>query len=350
MSRFLHSRFSEIAPYVPGEQPCGRPWVKLNTNESPYPPAPGVAKAVAGTTEQLNLYPEITGESVGKPLAAFLGVAENQVFAANGSDEVLAFCFWAFCPDGAAFADITYGFYHVYSRMFEVEPAILPLRKDFSLNPLDYKGVGRTIFIASPNSPTAQALRLEEIENILRWNPGNLVVVDEAYIAFGGQTAIPLLDKYDNLLVVGTFSKARSLAGARLGYAAGSVELIEELKRMKYGFNPYNVNSMTLAAANASLADDVYYQNCVRKIVQTRDNTQEELRALGFVSADSAANFLFVSHPQHSASHLFQRLREEGVLVRWFKQPRIENHLRVSVGSEEQMQVFVKATRRILEE
>ena len=348
MSRFLHPRFAAVAPYVPGEQPKGRRLVKLNTNECPYPPAPGVEKAVAASASRLNLYPEISAESVTKPLAAFLGLPENQVFVANGSDEILAFCFWAFCPGGAAFADITYGFYEVYAKMYGVEAQIIPLAEDFSLRPADYAALGRTIFIASPNSPTALAISRAEIETILQANPENLVVVDEAYVAFGGETALPLLEKYDNLLVVGTFSKSRSLAGARLGYAAGSVALIEDLGKMKFGFNPYNVNSMTQTAAAASLADTAYYESCVSRVVATREKTRAELEAMGFSCTDSKANFLFISHPECPAETLFQRLREEGVLVRWLRQPRTENHLRVTVGSEEEMEFFTAALGRIL--
>lgn len=348
MSRYITPRFRDVAPYVPGEQPYGRKWVKLNTNESPYPPAPMVGQAVASVAEKLNLYPEISCESVAKPLAEFLGLAPSQVFVANGSDEILAFCFWGFCPSGAAFADITYGFYHVYAKMYDVEARIIPLEEDFSLNPLDYTGAGRTIFIASPNSPTGLALPRATIENILRWNPGNLVVVDEAYIAFGGESAVPLLEQYDNLLVVGTFSKARGLAGARLGYAAGSPELISGLGRMKYGFNPYNVNSMTLAAAAASLADKAYYKNCVSRIVATREKTQDALREMGFLCTASQANFMFIHHPRHSAERIFQQLRDSGILVRWFQQPRVREYLRVSVGSEEEMDFFTQTMRSIL--
>ncbi len=348
MSRYLHPRFQDIAPYTPGEQPAERKWIKLNTNESPYPPAPGVGEAVAQSVARLNLYSDIGCEAVTKPLAAFLGLAQNRVFVANGSDEILAFCFWGFCPRGAAFADVTYGFYQVYARMYEVEEKIIPLEENFRLNPLHYTGAGRTIFLANPNAPTGLALRLAEIENILRWNPGNLVVVDEAYIAFGGESAVPLLEKYDNLLVVGTFSKSRSLAGARLGYAAGSPELVAGLGRMKFGFNPYNVNSMTQAAAAASLADNGYYEDCVQRVVHTREKTQEALRAMGFLSTESQANFLFIHHPQHSAEELFHRLREAGILVRWFQRPRVRDYLRVTVGSEQEMDCFTRAVREIV--
>ncbi len=349
MSRFLNQRFHDIAPYVPGEQPLGKKQIKLNTNESPYPPAPGVCKAVSSASNSLNLYPELGSAGVVKPLAAFLGLAEEQVFVANGSDEILAFCFWAFCQNGATFADITYGFYHVYCRMYDVPAKLVPLEEDFRLNPLDYTGARSTIFIASPNSPTGLALTCGEIENILRWNPGNLVVIDEAYIAFGGESALPLLQKYDNLLVVGTFSKARGLAGGRLGYAAGSPALMGDLGRMQYGFNPYSVNSMTQAAAAASLADTAYYESCVARIVETRKKTTQALSELGFFCTDSQANFLFISHPACPAEEFYLRLREEGILVRWFQRPRVQNYLRVSVGSEEEMQAFVAATRRILE-
>ena len=348
MSRFLNPRFTGIAPYTPGEQPTGREWVKLNTNECPYPPAPGVLDAVKNSVERLNLYPEITGESTLDALSGFLGLPRDHLFIANGSDEVLAFCFWAFCPQGAAFADITYGFYEVYARMFAVEPLIIPLHEDYTVTPMEYTGLNRTIFIANPNAPTGLALPQSQIENILKWNPRSLVVVDEAYIAFGGQTSVPLIEKYDNLLVVGTFSKSRSLAGARFGYAAGNPALMGDLGRMRYGFNPYNVNTMTMAAAIASLQDEAYYKSCTGKIIATREKTLARLQEMGFQYTDSVANFIFIDHPRMEAERLFRALREEGVLVRWFGHPRIQNRLRVTIGSEEEMRLFVEATERVL--
>ncbi|MDL2252889.1 histidinol-phosphate transaminase [Ruminococcaceae bacterium OttesenSCG-928-I18] len=348
MSRFLNPRFQGIAPYTPGEQPTGRKWVKLNTNESPYPPAPGVWPAVEKSLERIQLYPEISCESVHKPLSHFLGLPEDHLFIANGSDEVLAFCFWAFCPRGAAFADITYGFYRVFADMYEVDSLVLPLAEDYSLTPSDYHALGRTLFIANPNAPTGLALSRQEVETILRENRESLVVVDEAYIAFGGQTAVPLVKKYDNLLVTGTFSKSRSLAGARFGYAAGRPELIEDLGRMRYGFNPYNVNTMTMAAAIASLEDQAYYEDCTARIVKTRDKAQRALQEMGFSCTDSKANFLFVEHPEFSAKKLFECLRERGILVRWFEKPRIQNRLRITVGSEAEMQALLEAVERIV--
>ncbi len=348
MSRFLHPRFLHLTPYVPGEQPTGRKWIKLNTNENPYPPGPTVGMAVSETMSSLQLYPEITSESVVKPLAHFLGVNSEQVFVANGSDEVLAFIFWALCPNGAAFADITYGFYEVYSDMYGVDKTVVPLRDDFSIQVQDYQHLNKTIFIANPNAPTGLALTCLEIEQIVSSNKNNLVVVDEAYVAFGAETAVPLLEKYDNLLIVGTFSKARSLAGARLGYAAGSSQLIQDLNRMKFGFNPYNVNTMTLAAARASLEDRAYYESCVERVCKTRDKTTKELELLGFVCTNSLANFLFITHPTYKAEELFLALRDNGILVRWFNKARIENHLRVSVGTEEEMADFVQAMQNII--
>ncbi len=348
MSRFLHPRFESLVPYVPGEQPKGRKLIKLNTNENPYPPSPGVQKAVDEAVHSLNLYPEISGEQVKPALASFLCVKEEQLFLANGSDEVLAFAFWAFCKNGAAFADITYGFYKVYSAMYEVEALHIPLREDFSIDPKDYRNLGKTIFLANPNAPTGLALSLEDLDMILLNNTENLVVVDEAYVAFGAESATVLLEKYDNLLVVGTFSKARSLAGARFGYAAGSKELIADLERMKFGFNPYNVNAMTLAAAKASLEDGEYYEQCQKRVCNTRDKTMKMLEKMGFHCTNSKANFLFISHENHRAQDLFLALREQGVLVRWFQSERIQNHLRVSVGTEEEMQCFVNALQNAM--
>ncbi len=347
MSQFLHPRFQGLAPYVPGEQPTGCKLIKLNTNENPYPPAPKVKKAVEKTVDTLNLYSEITCDSVKSPLAKFLGVSQDRVFVANGSDEVLAFIFWALCPNGAAFADITYGFYKVYSAMYGVEANVIPLRDDFTLSVQDYVGLHKTIFLANPNAPTGLALRRVDIEEVLRANPNCLVVVDEAYVAFGAESAVPLLENYSNLLVVGTFSKARSLAGARFGYAVGSAELMDDLNRMKFGFNPYNVNSMSMAAAKASLEEDDYYRQCLARVCKTRDDTAAELKKMGFSCTNSAANFLFISHERFLAEDLFKKLRNAGILVRWFQQARIQNHLRVSIGTEQDMQYFVQVLQTI---
>ncbi len=232
--------------------------------------------------------------------------------------------------------------------MYEVKTSIIPLHDDFSICPQDYDGLKKNIFLANPNAHTGLPLSLSSIESILCQNKDRLVVVDEAYVAFGAQSAVSLIDKYDNLLVVGTFSKARSLAGARFGYAVGNLELIKDLSRMKYGFNPYNVNSMTMAAAKASLEDVDYYETCLNRVCKTRDKTTLKLEEMGFCCTKSVANFLFIKHKKITAEFLFLKLRDEGILVRWFKRPKIENHLRVSVGTEEEMEQFVNVLQKII--
>lgn len=348
MSRFLNSRLAALAPYAPGEQPQGRQFIKLNTNESPYPPAPGVAKAVYGEGALLHLYSDPTCRQVIEPLAAALDVQPNQVYVGNGSDEILAFLFAAFCDAGAAYADITYGFYPVYAQMWNLNALEIPLAEDFTL-PIDaLLNLNRTLFIANPNAPTGIAFSRAEIEQILTMNQSSLVVVDEAYIDFGAQTAVPLLKKYENLVVVGTFSKSRALAGGRLGYAVGRPSLIADLGRIKYSFNPYNVNRMTLAAGAAALEDVAYFEECRRKVMQTRLRTLQKLRAMGFEATESLANFVFVRHPAASGEELYHKLREEGILVRWFKKPRIDNHLRITIGTDAQMDALFAKMEKLL--
>lgn len=349
MSCFLTPALNELVPYTPGEQPtAGESTVKLNTNESPFAPAPGVAPAVLAEAERLQLYSNPACTEAIVPLANWLGLKPEQVFVSNGSDETLAFCFQGFCPNGAAFADLTYGFYPVYAKLYGLKTQIIPLREDFTLAPADYAGLGKTIFIANPNAPTGLALARRGIEEILQANPKNLVVVDEAYVDFGAESAVPLLQSYPNLLVVGTFSKSRSLAGARLGYAAGSPALIADLNRIKFSFNPYNVNRMTLAAGAASLADAAYFEACRAAIMQTRAAALQTLRSMGFTCTESMSNFLFITHPALAAQTIHQKLREQGILVRWFNQPRIQNYLRVTVGTNAQMQRLYSALRNML--
>ncbi|MDL2323633.1 histidinol-phosphate transaminase [Ruminococcaceae bacterium OttesenSCG-928-A16] len=348
MSRFLHPKFNTLAPYTPGEQPQNRAYIKLNTNECPYPPSPKAVRQAAAEAKQLNLYSDPTCASLKAAMAKYLGVQQSQVFLGNGSDEILAFCFMAFCQAGAAFADITYGFYPVYASLCGITPHIVPLRQNFTLAPEDYRQVGSTIFIANPNAPTGLALSLAELEKILQWNPENLVVVDEAYVDFGAQTALPLLQSYNNLLVVGTFSKSRAMAGARLGYAVGSPELIEDLGRIQYSFNPYNVNRMTQAAGVAALQDNAYFEECRAKIIATRAKTVDALEKMGFEGPQSLANFVFVRHQQASAQQLYHGLKEQGILVRWFNKPRIDEYLRITIGTGQEMDTLFEVLRQLL--
>lgn len=348
MSRFLNPMYASLAPYQPGEQPQGQNFIKLNTNENPYPPSPLVAKAVNNEIEWLQLYNDPTSSEVTMELARTLGVTPEQVMITNGSDEALAFIFQGLCPQGAVFADITYGFYPVYCQLYGVRPYVIPLREGFVLEPKDYYHGEGTVVLANPNAPTGLALSLKQIDGILSENVDNLVVVDEAYVDFGAETAVPLLKQYDNLMVVGTFSKSRSMAGARLGYVVSNPSLISDLQRIRFSFNPYNVNRMTQAAAIAALKDSLYFENCCKKIIDTRENTLETLERFGFETTDSEANFVFVRHPEIPGEILYKMLREEGILVRWFNLPRISNYLRISVGTDEQMNGLFCALEKIV--
>lgn len=349
MSNYLDKRLKGLQPYVPGEQLRGRKIIKLNTNESPFPPAPGVRTAVEREIDSLSLYPDISGGSLMTGLAAWLGVGRENVFAGNGSDEILAFLFQGFCPNGAVFADLTYGFYSVYAELYHVDTEIIPLKEDFTIDVKDYANAGRTIFIANPNAPTGIALSRNEVEEIVKSNRDTLVVIDEAYVHFGAESCVSLLEKYDNLMVVGTFSKSRSLAGARLGYAVSSRELIADLERIKFSFNPYNINQMTMAAGTASLSDQDYFDECCVKIADIRSNCISELQSLGFVCTNSSANFVFVRHQARQAQELYLALKEQNILVRWFNKPRIDNYLRISIGSDRDMAVLVEALKVILQ-
>ncbi len=353
MSRFFTQALSALEPYIPGEQPqTGESYIKLNTNESPFKPSPGVLEVLADpdAAANLRLYCDPACGDLLAALASHFGVGRDQVFAGNGSDEVLGFTFLGLCPKGAVFPDISYGFYRIYSRLFGLSYTQIPLREDFTIAPEDYAAESGTVFIANPNAPTGIALDLAEIERILAQNRDRLVVVDEAYVAFGAQSSVQLLDKYDNLLVIGTFSKSRSLAGARLGYAVGSKEVIADLKKIKFSFNPYNINSLSQLAGCAALADEEYHKACCARVIETRQRASSQLRELGFTLTDSRTNFVFAACPEGlPAGRYCQELRKRGILVRYWNTPRIENHVRISIGTDEDMAALIAATREILE-
>ena len=352
MSRFLSERFAALEAYVPGEQPADiQEYIKLNTNESPYPPAPGVIAAVnAAEGGRVYLYPQPDGPLLIRRLAEFYGVSPENVIIGNGSDEILAFAFLAFCDQkrGVCFPDITYGIYPVYTELYGIPSRRVPLREDFSIDPADYFDIGSNIVIANPNAPTGIALKPCDIEAILQKNPDYLVLVDEAYVDFGAESVIPLIHKYENLLVVHTYSKSRSMAGARLSYAIGQAALIADMNKMKYSFNPYNVNSMTQAAGIAALNEDAYYQEMRRRIIETRGFTESALRELGFEMTKSSANFVFAKRPGTSGYELYMALKEKHILVRNFNKPRISDYLRITIGTKEQMDKFITAVKEIL--
>ncbi len=354
MSRFLLPRLREIAPYVPGEQPRDSDaFVKINTNECPYPPSPRVLRAIDGeSARRLNLYPDPACAGLNAALAAAYGLNERQAYAGNGSDEVLAFAFMAFCDArrGCAFPAISYGFYPVYARLFNSPATEIPLNDDFTLPVERFVGLNKTVFIANPNAPTGIALPLDDIRRIVRGNPDSVVVIDEAYVDFGGESARALLPECDNLLIVGTFSKSRQLAGGRLGYALGSEELIADLNRVKFSFHPYNVSRLTQAAAVAALSDTAYFDECIGKVRATRARVAAALRGMGFALTDSKANFLFVKPPVLTGRAYCDALKAKMVLVRHFPDPRIDDYARVSIGTDAQMDIFLQRTEEVLKE
>ena len=350
MSRFLSGALRQLVPYVPGEQPHQRRYIKLNTNESPYPPAPGVLRAVGVEAADLRLYPDPEARELKAALAARHHVGPENIFVGNGSDEVLNFAFLAFASDGrgAAFADITYGFYPVFCSLYHIPTRIVPLRENFTLDPEDYYGLGRTIVLANPNAPTGLALGRAQVEEIVKANQDSVVIVDEAYVDFGGESCVELTRRYGNLLVVQTFSKSRSLAGARLGFAVGNRELIADLETIKFSTNPYNVNRLTLRAGAEALAEQRYYDKCCQAIMETRDRTAEQLRGMGFTVLPSRTNFLFVCREGLDGAAIYRGLKDRGVLVRHFDQARIQNFVRVTVGTPEQMNIFLEKLRELL--
>ena len=352
MSKYLSERLAALTPYTPGEQPQDQQYIKLNTNESPYLPSPAVVAVVSEhEVEKLRLYSDPVCTDLLRMAAAHFGLKPEQIMPGNGSDENLFFALRAFCDEQhpLAYADITYGCYGVWCGLMHIPSHILPLKEDFTLDPKDYYGLGETIVIANPNAPTGLALPRSAIEGILKANPDNVVIVDEAYVDFGGESCVPLIDQYDNLLVVQTFSKSRQLAGARLGLAMGNAALIADLNRVKFSLNPYNINRLTLKAGAAALEDTAYFEKTRAAIIETREQTKAALRARGFAVLDSRSNFLFASTERKDGGALYRTLKEKGVLVRHFDAPRIANWLRITIGTPEQMQVLLNKLDEILE-
>ncbi len=352
MSRFFSDKYKDLEPYTPGEQPREQKYIKLNTNENPYPPLPEVAEAVRKASDKLYLYSDTECVELRKTLAERLNVSPDELLMTNGSDEILNFAFMAFCDKHtpAYFADITYGFYPVFADINQVPYEEIPLKEDLTIDISDYFQKAGTIFIANPNAPTAIALRRSEIEEILKQNLYNVVVVDEAYVDFGAESCVPLIKEYDNLLVTQTFSKSRSMAGARLGMGIGNPELIRDLNAIKYSLNPYNVNSLTSAAGVASLKLDEYNMKNCEIIMETRSRSERVLRELGFEMTTSQTNFLFARHPDISGEDLYLELKKKGILIRHFSKERIKDYNRITVGTPEQMEKLTAAIKQILEE
>ena len=352
MSRFFSRKFDTLTPYVPGEQPKDMKYIKLNTNESPYPPSPMVLEAVSREVGNLQLYSDPECSLLRDKAAEVFGVSRDRIIMTNGSDEVLNFAFMAFSDDAhpIAFANITYGFYPVFAEINRIPYEIIPLREDFSIDYRDYVGINKNIVIANPNAPTGLALPLSEIEEIVKSNPDNIVIIDEAYVDFGAESAIRLTDKYDNLLVCGTFSKSRSMAGARLGFGIGCEALIRDLNTIKYSTNPYNVNRMTAIAGYAALTENDYYMNNCKEIIATREYLTKSLVSLGFECTDSMTNFVFAAHPSVDGGALYRALKERGILIRHFDSDIIAQYNRITIGTREQTDILLKAIKEILEE
>ena len=352
MSRFFSYRHEKLIPYTPGEQPKTLNVTKLNTNECPFPPSEKALRFGLEHTRPLNLYPEIQCIDVRSTLAELYGVEADNIILGNGSDELLNFAFLAFCDDrkGAAFPNISYGFYPVYANLNGVPALEVPLRPDFSVAPEDYYSLGRTIFIANPNAPTGMALTRAQAEEIVRRNPDDAVVIDEAYVDFGGESCIPLIKKYDNLLVIQTFSKSRSMAGARLGFAVGNRALIDDLNTIKYSINPYNINSMTLGLGLGVLKDEETTRKNCRVIMENRARTVAELEELGFTVLPSSANFIFAKSDRIGGGELYEKLKARGVLIRHFDRNGIRDYNRITIGTREQMDILLRGIREILEE
>ena len=349
MSKFLSAGKASLSPYTPGEQPKVLNLIKLNTNESPFPPSPRVIDAVSReAVERLRLYSDIQTTALSDAIASRYGLSVDQVITSNGSDEVLSFAFQAFGEKGVAFADITYGFYSVWADLYGCPARIVPLNADFTV-PLEQFMTNReTIFLANPNAPTGIALPLSDIRRLLESNPDQVIVVDEAYVDFGSESAATLIDEYENLLVVQTFSKSRQLAGGRLGFAMGNKELIADLNRIKFSFNPYNVNSLTQLAGEAAMRDETYFDQCRRKIIESREWTIRELRALGFDVLDSAANFIFAAPRFMGGREYLEALRSRNILVRHWNSERIRDYVRITIGTQAQMETLIEVTKELM--
>ena len=351
MSKFWSPTVAELAPYVPGEQPRDQQYIKLNTNENPYPPSPKIEDLLKGQQiDELRRYPDPSSTDLVNALARYYDVTATEVFVGNGSDEVLAHVFQAFFqkPDPLLMPDISYSFYPVYCGLYHIDYRQISLDQDFRIDVDDYRQANGGIIIPNPNAPTGTALEIPAIRQLLADNPESVIVIDEAYIDFGADSCIPLIDEFPNLLVVQTFSKSRSLAGIRIGYAIGQAELIEGLQRVKNSFNSYPIDSISSQIAVTALEDKTYFENCRDRIINNRSQLTADLLELGFEVLPSSANFIFARHPDFGAETLYLGLKEAGVLVRYFKKPRIDNFLRISIGTESECGALLQTLKSLL--
>ena len=356
MNNIYLSREAEaLSPYTPGEQPKENNFIKLNTNESPFPPSPKVMDIISREeVGKLYLYPDPECGILIQAVADYynnFNIKPENIIPGNGSDEILAFAFRAFCGRGkpVAYADITYGFYQAQSALFGLDAKIIKLKDNFVLDIDDYLDFPGTVFIANPNAPTGMAIEVDQIERLLKSNPERVVVIDEAYVDFGAESCVRLIEKYQNLLVVQTFSKSRSLAGGRVGFGMGSQILIENLNRVKYSWNPYNINRLSILAAAAAISDIDYFKRCTSEIIAVREEITRDLKSIGFTVLTSRANFIFAAHESISGWDLYRGLKSRGILVRWFDAPRLDRFVRITIGSREQMAKLLETVREMME-
>lgn len=351
MSRFLSTRLLSLEEYVPGEQPRDKKYIKLNTNESPFPPSPKAIAAVdTKEKEDLRLYSDPECKKLKEAIASYYNVKKENVFVSNGSDESLNFFFMAFCDEEkkVCFPEISYGFYKVFADLYCLDYEAIPLKADFSIDVNDYINKGKNVVIANPNAPTGLCLGLDDIEKIVSSNPNHIVVIDEAYVDFGGESAVELTKKYSNLMVVQTFSKSRSLAGARLGFAIADKEIIKDLEKIKYSTNPYNINRLTLILGTEAINDKEYFDANRKLIIEAREYTEKALTDLGFEVLPSKTNFVFAKSDKISGEELYLRLKDKGILVRHFSNPKICEYNRITIGTMEEMRSLVQATKEII--
>lgn len=351
MSDFLNAQLKQLTEYTPGEQPQDKKYIKLNTNESPYPPSKEVIKSITkNEIRNLRLYSDPESKNLKREIAKLYKVESENVFVSNGSDDILNFSFMAYGGDGVAFSDITYGFYSVFAKLYGLETTIIPLNSDFTIDIDAFCGQNKLVVIANPNAPTGIEISLSDIEKILKSNPNNIVLIDEAYIDFGGSSCLSLTKKYKNLLCVQTFSKSRSMAGARLGFCIADKSIIEDLEKIKYSTNPYNINRLTqIAGVNAIKSNDYYINNC-KKIIETRKYTTTELQKLGFTVLPSTANFVFAKSDKIGGKELYETLKSKGILIRHFENARIKDFNRITIGSQKEMKALISTIKEILGE
>lgn len=350
MSRFLCKRYENLEPYVPGEQPKDRKYIKLNANETSMMPSPKVLQILkSDRMNRLGFYADPDAKELRMAIAEKYLVKKEEVFVGNGSDEILAFLFLAFFDENTkiAYPDITYGFYQGFAKSFAIDGKAIPLKEDFTVDVDAFIKSGRHIILANPNAPTGYVLPISEIERMAASDPNRLVLIDEAYVDYGNETCIPLIHRYKNLIVVHTMSKSKNLAGAHIGYCVADASIIEDLNGIKYSFNPFNMSDISLAIGTAAIKDNAYYEKCIQEIIANREYVTEELEMLGFTVLESHTNFIFVTSRKIHASEYYKKLREYGILTRYYNAPRIDNYLRITIGTREEMEAVVAATRKI---